>query len=83
MDGAVAALGDDIRQYPDIAPTELIGRQWTGVAVMRSPARAGFGRVRTPYVTETDAAALIAGQAGLTRSPQPATVAPEDWEEAG
>ena len=37
MDGAVAALGDEIRQYPDVAPTNLIGREWTGVAVMRLP----------------------------------------------
>ncbi len=69
MDGAVAALGDDIRQYPEIAPTELIGRQWTGVAVMRRPDCAGFHRVRTPYVSEPDAA-LIAGQyAAFTRDP--------------
>ena len=53
MDGAVAALGDDIRQYPDVAPTLLIGREWTGVAVMRLPDRAGYHRVRTPHVTES------------------------------
>ncbi len=70
MDGAVAALGDDIRQYPDIAPTELIGRQWTGVAVMRLPDRAGYHRVRTPHVAEADAARLVTQHAGLTRAPQ-------------
>ena len=60
MDGAVAALGDDIRQYPDVAPTLLIGREWTGVAVMRLPDRPGYHRVRTPHVTEADAAQLVA-----------------------
>jgi S-DNA-T family DNA segregation ATPase FtsK/SpoIIIE len=60
MDGAVAALGDDIRQHPDVAPTLLIGREWTGVAVMRLPDRAGYHRVRTPHVTEADAAKLVA-----------------------
>ena len=34
---SVAALGDDVRQYPEIAPTALLGREWTGVAVMRLP----------------------------------------------
>jgi S-DNA-T family DNA segregation ATPase FtsK/SpoIIIE len=66
MDGAVAALGDEIRQYPEIAPTGLIGRQWTGVAVMRLPDRAGFHRVRTPYVTEADAARIANHYASLT-----------------
>jgi S-DNA-T family DNA segregation ATPase FtsK/SpoIIIE len=70
MDGAVAALGDDIRQYPDIAPTNLIGREWTGVAVMRLPDRAGYHRVRTPYVSETDAARLVAAHAHLLREPR-------------
>jgi S-DNA-T family DNA segregation ATPase FtsK/SpoIIIE len=67
MDGAVAALGDDIRQYPDLAPTQLIGQQWTGVAVMRLPDRPGYHRVRTPYVSEADAARLIAAHAHLRR----------------
>jgi S-DNA-T family DNA segregation ATPase FtsK/SpoIIIE len=70
MDGAVAALGDDIRQYPDIAPTSLIGREWTGVAVMRLPDRAGYHRVRTPYGSETDAAGLVAAHAHLLREPR-------------
>jgi S-DNA-T family DNA segregation ATPase FtsK/SpoIIIE len=67
MDGAVAALGDDIRQYPDVAPTLLIGREWTGVAVMRLPDRAGYHRVRTPHVSEGDAARLVEAFAQLCR----------------
>ncbi len=69
MDGAVAALGDDIRQYPDVAPTNLIGREWTGVAVMRLPDRAGYHRIRTPHVTEHDAAQLAAAFAQLRCKP--------------
>jgi S-DNA-T family DNA segregation ATPase FtsK/SpoIIIE len=65
MDGAVAALGDDIRQYPDVAPTLLIGREWTGVAVMRLPDRPGYHRLRTPHLTEPDAAHLIEAFAHL------------------
>jgi S-DNA-T family DNA segregation ATPase FtsK/SpoIIIE len=74
MDGAVAALGDDIRQYPDVAPTNLIGREWTGVAVMRLPDRAGYHRVRTPHVTEGDAARLVGAVAHLRHAPTVETV---------
>jgi S-DNA-T family DNA segregation ATPase FtsK/SpoIIIE len=70
MDGAVAALGDDIRQYPDIAPTKLMGRQWTGVAVMRLPDHAGYHRVRTPYVSEADAADIANRCAALRQTPR-------------
>ena len=71
MDGAVAALGDDIRQYPDVAPTLLIGREWTGVGVMRLPDRAGYHRVRTPHVTESDAAQLVEANAGEPNTAHP------------
>ena len=68
VDGAVTALGDEIRQYPDIAFTNLIGREWTGVAVRtRLPDRPGYHRVRTPHVTEADAAGLAATAAPLAR----------------
>lgn len=67
MDGAVAALGEDIRQYADVSPTELIGREWTGVAVMRLPDRPGFHRVRIPYVSEADAARVVVSDYGKMR----------------
>jgi S-DNA-T family DNA segregation ATPase FtsK/SpoIIIE len=69
MDGAVAALGDEIRQYPEVAPTNLIGREWTGVAVMRLPDRAGYHRIRTPYVSEADAARVVGHYAPLCKAP--------------
>jgi S-DNA-T family DNA segregation ATPase FtsK/SpoIIIE len=67
MDGAVAALGDEIRQYPDVAPAQLIGREWIGVAVMRLPDRPGFHRVRVPYVSEEDAARVVVDNCGFLR----------------
>jgi len=70
MEGAVAALGDEIRQYPDIAPTTLMGREWTGVAVMRLPDRAGYHRVRTPFVSEADAASIVNYYGPLTQTPR-------------
>jgi S-DNA-T family DNA segregation ATPase FtsK/SpoIIIE len=70
MDGAVAALGDDIRQFPEIAPTALLGREWTGVAVMRLPDRAGYHRVRSPFVSEADAARVLTSHVQLRRDPQ-------------
>ena len=70
MEGAVAALGEDIRKHPDIAPTDLIGRLWTGVTVMRLPDRAGYHRVRTPYVSEADAAGILKRYASLTQIPR-------------
>jgi S-DNA-T family DNA segregation ATPase FtsK/SpoIIIE len=78
IDGAVAALGDDIRQYPDIAPTGLIGRQWTGVAVMRLPDRAGYHRVRTPYVSEADATEIANRYAALRQTPRTLHVLEDD-----
>ena len=38
------------------------------MAVMRLPDRAGYHRVRTPHVTETDAAQLIDAYAGLRQT---------------
>jgi S-DNA-T family DNA segregation ATPase FtsK/SpoIIIE len=82
MDGAVAALGDDIRQYPEIAPTALLGREWTGVAVMRLPDRAGYHRVRTPFVGEANAASVLTAHAHLRRDPQVVHEAGDDAEGA-
>jgi len=66
----VAALGDEIRQYPDIAPTTLVGREWTGVAVMKLPDRAGYHRVRTPFVSEDDATRIVNHYGPLTQTPR-------------
>jgi DNA segregation ATPase FtsK/SpoIIIE, S-DNA-T family len=58
IDAAIAALGEDIRQYPDVNPVTLRDPIYVGVAVMAVEGRPGFSRVRMPYVKETTAAAV-------------------------
>jgi len=48
VDGAVAALGEEIRQHPDVSPVLLNDPAYVGVAVTSLPGRPGFHRVRTP-----------------------------------
>ena len=48
VDGAVAALGEEIRQHPDASPVQLNDPAYVGVAVTSLPGRPGFHRVRTP-----------------------------------
>jgi hypothetical protein len=50
LDGAVAALGEEIRQHPDTSPVLLNDPAYVGVAVTSLPGRPGFHRVRTPQV---------------------------------
>lgn len=58
MEAAVAALGDDIRQYPDVSPVALQDPAYIGVASMVVEGQSGFIRVRTPYVPEQVVAAV-------------------------
>jgi S-DNA-T family DNA segregation ATPase FtsK/SpoIIIE len=50
LDGAVAALGEEIRHHPDASPVLLNDPAYVGVAVTSLPGRSGFHRVRTPQV---------------------------------
>jgi S-DNA-T family DNA segregation ATPase FtsK/SpoIIIE len=68
-EAAVAALGADIRQYPDANPVALQNPAYVGVASMVVQGRPGFVRVRTPYVSDQDVAAVCSATAGLTRDP--------------
>lgn len=68
-EAAVAALGDDIRNFEDSNPANLQHPTYVGVAVMTAPQRAGFLRIRTPWVSDTDAAQVAASTAHLTRDP--------------
>ncbi|NED34863.1 cell division protein FtsK [Streptomyces sp. SID8499] len=68
-DAAVAALGDDIRDWPDASPTLLQEPAYVGVAVMKSNGQKGFARLRTPYVSEEDSAHIAARTAHLTADP--------------
>ncbi|MDI3408853.1 ATP-binding protein [Streptomyces cavernicola] len=68
-EASVAALGDNIREYPDMDPVELQDPMFTGVLVMKAPNSKGFIRVRTPYVSAEHAAQVAAETAHLMRDP--------------
>jgi S-DNA-T family DNA segregation ATPase FtsK/SpoIIIE len=69
LDGAVAALGEEIRQHPDVSPVLLNDPAYVGVAVTSLPGRPGFQRVRTPQVDHHQVAAIIRATAGLRADP--------------
>jgi S-DNA-T family DNA segregation ATPase FtsK/SpoIIIE len=69
VDGAVAALGEEIRQHPDASPVLLNDPAYVGVAVTSLPGRSGFHRVRTPLVDHHHVAAVIRATAGLRADP--------------
>jgi DNA segregation ATPase FtsK/SpoIIIE, S-DNA-T family len=69
VDGAVAALGEEIRQHPDASPVLLNDPTYVGVAVTSLPGRPGFHRVRTPQVDHHQVAAVIRATAGLRADP--------------
>jgi S-DNA-T family DNA segregation ATPase FtsK/SpoIIIE len=69
VDGAVAALGEEIRQHPDASPVLLNDPAYVGVAVTSLPGRRGFQRVRTPEVDQHQVAAIIRATVRLRRDP--------------
>jgi S-DNA-T family DNA segregation ATPase FtsK/SpoIIIE len=69
VDGAVAALGEEIRQHPDVSPVLLNDPAYVGVAVTSLPGRPGFHRVRTPQVDHHQVAAIIRATAELRADP--------------
>jgi S-DNA-T family DNA segregation ATPase FtsK/SpoIIIE len=69
LDGAVAALGEEIRQHPDASPVLLNDPAYVGVAVTSLPGRSGFQRVRTPQVDHHQVAAIIHATTGLRANP--------------
>jgi DNA segregation ATPase FtsK/SpoIIIE, S-DNA-T family len=69
LDGAVAALGEEIRQHPDASPALLNDPAYVGVAVTSLPGRPGFHRVRTPQVDHHQVAAIVRATTGLCRDP--------------
>ncbi len=74
-EAAVAALGDDISDYPDVSPVSLYDPAYIGVAVTALPGHPGFVRVRTPRVEETDLALIATASTVLT--PDPETTLPQ------
>jgi DNA segregation ATPase FtsK/SpoIIIE, S-DNA-T family len=69
LDGAVAALGEEIRQHPDASPVLLNDPAYVGVAVTSLPSRPGFHRVRTPQVDTHQVTAIIRATTGLRTDP--------------
>ena len=69
LDGAVAALGEEIRHHPDASPVLLNDPAYVGVAVTSLPGRPGFHRVRTPLVDHHHVAAVIRATTGLRADP--------------
>jgi DNA segregation ATPase FtsK/SpoIIIE, S-DNA-T family len=69
VDGAVAALGEEIRQHPDASPVQLNDPAYVGVAATSLPGRPGFQRVRTPQVDHHQVAAIIRTTSGLRADP--------------
>ncbi|MFI1291039.1 cell division protein FtsK [Streptomyces sp. NPDC020792] len=69
VEAAVAALGDDIRNWPDASPVTLQDPAYVGVAVMAMQGRPGYTRIRTPYVSDADAARIAEATSHLTADP--------------
>jgi S-DNA-T family DNA segregation ATPase FtsK/SpoIIIE len=69
LDGAVAALGEEIRHHPDASPVLLNDPAYVGVAVTSLPGRPGFHRARTPQVDHHQVAAIIRATTELRADP--------------
>jgi DNA segregation ATPase FtsK/SpoIIIE, S-DNA-T family len=69
LDGAVAALGEEIRKHQDVSPVLLNDPAYVGVAVTSLPGRPGFHRVRTPQVDHRQVAAVVRATAGRRADP--------------
>ena len=69
MAAAVAALGEDVREYPSASPVELQGEAYVGVMTVKTQGQRGFTRVRTPYVTEEDQARIARATAHVRVDP--------------
>jgi S-DNA-T family DNA segregation ATPase FtsK/SpoIIIE len=68
-EAAVAALGEEIREWPDANPINLQDPTYVGVASMNHQSQPGFTRIRTPYVPDVDAARVAEQTAYLTADP--------------
>lgn len=68
-EAAVAALGEDIRNWPQASPLLLLDECNVGVAVMVRQGQEGFLRVRIPYVDPADCARIAQASAHLTADP--------------
>jgi S-DNA-T family DNA segregation ATPase FtsK/SpoIIIE len=81
MDAAAATLGTSIRDYPSYSPVTLADPAYAGCAtVTLKTGQDPFTRLRGPYVTEDQAAEVVAASAHLRRDPRASwpVVVPDD-----
>ncbi|MEU3133331.1 cell division protein FtsK [Streptomyces sp. NPDC006854] len=82
-EAAVAALGEEIREWPDANPINLQDPAYVGVAAMNHQSQPGFTRIRTPYVSDADAARIADSTAHLAADPSAlleAFLGPRMWD---
>jgi S-DNA-T family DNA segregation ATPase FtsK/SpoIIIE len=79
LEAAKATLGPDIGEYPSLSPVSLSLPEHAGVCVVSlRDGMAPFTRLRSPMVTEAEAAAVVAASAHLRRDPRAAVRVPDD-----
>ncbi|MFF0717058.1 hypothetical protein ACWEVM_24130 [Streptomyces bauhiniae] len=69
VEAAVAAPGEDIRNWPDASPVTLQDPAYVVFAVMAMQGRPGYTRIRTPYVSDADAARVADATSHLSADP--------------
>lgn len=65
--GAVAALGEEIREYPDADPRRHQGDAYRGVGVMKTEGREGYTTFKNPYTHPEVAVRVARATAGCVR----------------
>ncbi|MEV7178265.1 cell division protein FtsK [Kitasatospora sp. NPDC093679] len=84
-ESAVAALGEDIRNWPDANPVTMQDPGFVGVATMARQGHEGFTRIRIPEVLPTDVARIAADTAHLTADPMElleSLLGPNMWKDS-
>ena len=66
---AVAALGEDIRNFPGASPVDLQGPEYVGCLVTKVQGMPGFTRVRSPFVPELAQERIAREVAGMRVDP--------------
>lgn len=68
IDAAIAALGEDIRNYPEASPVTFQDPVYVGVASMVSEGQPGFIRFRNPYCSSQQAKEIADQTANLIKN---------------
>ena len=71
LDAAKATMGPDVGDYASVSPVSLSLPDYAGVAVVSlRDGMTPFSRIRSPLVTEVEAAAVVKASAHLRRDPR-------------